>query len=71
LAARYGVEKKDGSIEIPIRLTQSDLSATIAASREQTNKVLVSYRSRGAIAVAKNHRITLLKPEFLEKRAGF
>jgi CRP-like cAMP-binding protein len=70
LAARYGAAKKDGSIEIPIRLTQTDLSATIAASREQTNKVLVSYRSRGAIVVAKNHRITLLKPEWLQKRSG-
>lgn len=70
LAARYGQAKKDGSIEIPIRLTQTDLSATIAASREQTNKVLVSYRSRGAIAVAKNHRITVLKPGWLAKRVN-
>jgi CRP/FNR family cyclic AMP-dependent transcriptional regulator len=70
LADRYGQPNKDGAILIPIRLTQADLSATIAASREQTNKVLVSYRTRGAIEVSADHRITILKPEWLEKRAG-
>jgi CRP/FNR family transcriptional regulator, cyclic AMP receptor protein len=68
-AQRYGQEQPGGAILIPIRLTQSDLSNMIGASREQTNKVLVSYRSRGYLSVDASYRFTLLKPEMLARRA--
>jgi hypothetical protein len=42
----------------------------IGASREQTNKVLVSYRNRGYLSVDGAYRMTLLKPGILERRAG-
>lgn len=69
-AKKYGAPQPDGSVHIPIRLTQSDLSDMIGASREQTNKVLVSYRNRGIIAVDPNHHLTLLKADMLARRAA-
>src|SRR5262245_31647444 len=50
-ADRYGEPQPGGAIHIPIRLTQSDISHLIGASREQTNRVLVSYRTRGFLSV--------------------
>ena len=68
-ADRYGEPQPGGAIQIPIRLTQSDLSHIIGASREQTNRVLVSYRNRGFLSVDGNLRMTILKPELLSRLA--
>jgi CRP/FNR family transcriptional regulator, cyclic AMP receptor protein len=68
-AERYGEPQTGGAIHIPIRLTQSDLSHIIGASREQTNRVLVSYRTRGFLSIDTNLRITILKPELLSRLA--
>lgn len=68
-ADRYGQPQPGGAIQIPIRLTQSDLSHIIGASREQTNRVLVSYRTRGFLSVDANLRMTILKPELLSRLA--
>lgn len=68
-ADRYGQPQPGGAIRIPIRLTQSDLSHIIGASREQTNRVLVSYRTRGFLSVDPNHMMTIHKPELLTRLA--
>jgi len=68
-ANRYGEAQPDGSIYVPIRLTQSDLGNIVGASREQTNRVLGSYRTRGFLSVDVNLRITILKPEMLSRLA--
>ncbi len=68
-ADRYGQPQPGGAIQIPIRLTQSDLSHIIGASREQTNRVLVSYRTRGFLSVDGNLRMTILKPDLLSRLA--
>ena len=68
-ADRYGQKQPNGAIHIPIRLTQSDLSHIIGASREQTNRVLVSYRTRGFLSVDANLRFTILKPDLLSRLA--
>ena len=68
-ADRYGQPQPGGAIQIPIRLTQSDLSHIIGASREQTNRVLVSYRNRGFLSVDANLRMTVHKPDLLSRLA--
>jgi CRP-like cAMP-binding protein len=47
-------------LRIPFRLTQSDLSNLVGASRGRVNQVLVSFKERGFIAVDPQHHITLL-----------
>ena len=67
-ADRYGEKAGTGKLHIPIRLTQSDIASLVGASREHTNKVLVSYRERGYLSVSATHHITILNKEALEKR---
>jgi CRP/FNR family cyclic AMP-dependent transcriptional regulator len=65
---RYGQNLQNGDVSIPIRLTQSDIAALTGASREHTNKILVSYRERGYLSVDRRHYITIHNLEALEKR---
>jgi CRP/FNR family cyclic AMP-dependent transcriptional regulator len=65
LAGRYRVEKD--SIELDLRLTQSELATWVAASRESVNKALGTLRDQGLIAV-EGHTITILDVEGLERR---
>jgi len=67
-ADRYGEKISTGKLKIPIRLTQSDIAALVGASREHTNKVLVSYRERGYLSVSSSHHITILNKDALVKR---
>ena len=55
--------------QIGIRLTQSDLAGLVGASRESVNKVLGFFRKRAWISLDDQHRITILKPDELAKRA--
>jgi CRP/FNR family transcriptional regulator/CRP/FNR family cyclic AMP-dependent transcriptional regulator len=57
LAARYGVE--DGSIEIDLHLTQSELATWCVASRVMVNKVLGAFRDEGLIRL-EGQAITIL-----------
>ncbi|MBI3653218.1 MAG: Crp/Fnr family transcriptional regulator [Acidobacteria bacterium] len=50
-AERYGKVQANGDILIPIRLTQTDIASMIGASREHTNKVIVSYKERKYISI--------------------
>ncbi len=67
-AAEYGAAGADGSITIPLRLTQSDLADLVGASRVRVNHVLVHFKQEGFIAVGTNHRITLHDVQALRER---
>lgn len=47
LAHEHGKCLSDGTIEINIRLTQSDLACLTGASRESINKVMTQWKSKG------------------------
>jgi CRP/FNR family cyclic AMP-dependent transcriptional regulator len=65
-AELYGVKQPDGSVLIPIRLTQGSMAELVGASRERVNQVMVSYRQKGLISVDSNYRITVLKLDALQ-----
>jgi CRP/FNR family cyclic AMP-dependent transcriptional regulator len=67
-AELYGQAQPDGSILIPIRLTQGDMADLVGASRERVNQVMVAYRQGGAISVDSSYRITVHKPDNLKRR---
>lgn len=67
---RYGQRLANGDLLIPIRLTQSDIAAMTGASREHTNKILVSYRERGYISADRQHHLTIHNWEALAKRCS-
>jgi CRP/FNR family cyclic AMP-dependent transcriptional regulator len=68
LAELYGHPQTDGTIFIPIRLTQGDMAELVGASRERVNQVMVSYRQRGSISIDHGYHITVHKPAELRKR---
>ncbi|HSB08922.1 MAG TPA: Crp/Fnr family transcriptional regulator [Blastocatellia bacterium] len=67
-AQRYGRQLPNGDLFIPIRLTQSDIAALTGASREHTNKILVSYKERGYISADRRHYLTVHNQRALAKR---
>lgn len=67
-AELYGQGATDGSLTIPIRLTQGDLADLVGASRERVNQVMVYYTQRKAISVDSSYRITVHKADELRKR---
>ena len=67
-AERYGQTLTNGAMLIPIRLTQSDIANLVGASREHTNKILVSYKERGYISVDQNYHITIQNMSALNSR---
>lgn len=69
-AERYGQPLPNGDTRIPIRLTQSDIAALVGASREHTNKILVSYKERRYLSVDPRHHITIHDREALARRCG-
>lgn len=64
----YGKPQPDGSVVIPVRLTQSDVADLVGASRERVNQVMVFYRDKGAISVDAGYRITIRRPQEFAKR---
>jgi len=67
-ANRYGRQLPNGDLLIPIRLTQSDIAALCGASREHTNKILVSYKERGYLSTDRRHYLTIHNQQALAKR---
>jgi CRP/FNR family transcriptional regulator, cyclic AMP receptor protein len=67
-ALRYGRQLPNGDLHIPIRLMQSDIAALTGASREHTNKILVSYKERGYISADRRHYLTIHNQNALAKR---
>jgi CRP/FNR family transcriptional regulator/CRP/FNR family cyclic AMP-dependent transcriptional regulator len=68
LGESQGRAHPDGRVEILLSLTQQDLANLVGASRESVNKVLKLYRDKGYVSV-QSHRITLLQPRELQRRA--
>ncbi len=67
LADRYGSPGTGGEVEIPLRLTQSDLGEIVGASRERVNQVVVELKQKGYITVDANHRIRVKDREGLAR----
>lgn len=65
LAARYGVD--EGSIEINLHLTQSELASWVCASREMVNKCLGDLRDQGLIRV-EGKALTILDLNGLKRK---
>jgi CRP/FNR family cyclic AMP-dependent transcriptional regulator len=70
LADALGEEQPDGSVRIPLRVTQSDLAALVGATRVRVNEVVVGFTRRKNIAVDPKHRITILDRDELEAYLG-
>ena len=67
LADRYGTPGTGGEVEVPLRLTQSDLGEIVGASRERVNQVVVELKQKGTITVDANHRIRVKDREGLAR----
>jgi len=66
-ARQYGQPSADGTVTIPIRLTQSDIASLVGATRERVNQVITSFKQQGYIAVDRTYHITIHNPEALER----
>jgi CRP/FNR family transcriptional regulator, cyclic AMP receptor protein len=66
LADALGDEQPDGSVVIPLRITQSDLASLVGATRVRVNEVLVGFTRRAFVSVDNKHRISILDREELE-----
>jgi CRP/FNR family cyclic AMP-dependent transcriptional regulator len=66
LADALGEVQPDGSIRIPLRITQSDLASLVGATRVRVNEVLVGFGRRNHIDVDRQHRITIRDRNELE-----
>jgi CRP/FNR family cyclic AMP-dependent transcriptional regulator len=66
-ARQYGQRGADGTVTIPIRLTQSDIASLVGATRERVNQVMTSFKQQGYIAVDRNYHITVHNPDALER----
>lgn len=67
-AQEYGVKADNGSLTIPLRLTQTDLAGLVGASRVRVNQVLVSYKRRRYISVDRQRCITVHNVAALAER---
>ncbi|NNJ11030.1 Crp/Fnr family transcriptional regulator [Chloroflexales bacterium ZM16-3] len=68
-AREHGRPQEDGSIQIPLRLTQTDLASLVGASRVRVNQVLSTYKDLGHISLGQKHYITLHDIDSLSKRS--
>ncbi len=67
-ADMYGIIQSNEQILIPIRLTQSDISDLVGASRERVNQVMVSFRKTDLLTIDTRHYVTINKMDDLRKR---
>lgn len=70
LAEEYGQTAPDGTVSLPLRLTQSDLAGMVGASRVRVNEVIVTYKRLGYLAVDAEHHMTVLDPAALRQRCS-
>ncbi len=66
LADALGVPQADGSVQIPLRVTQPDLAALVGATRVRVNEVLVGFTKRKMITIDRQLRISILDRDELE-----
>jgi CRP/FNR family cyclic AMP-dependent transcriptional regulator len=65
-ADRYGQPATNGSVFIPLKLSQSDLADLVGASRKRVNQVIVAFKSQGLIAVDEEGKFQILDRTALE-----
>jgi CRP-like cAMP-binding protein len=66
-AREYGQKQEQHtSIDIPFRLTQSDLASLIGASQVQVNQAISDWKRRKYISVSADHHITIHDVKALE-----
>ncbi len=51
LAERHGTRLDDGTVEIDLRLTQTELATWVGATREMVNRAIGVFRERGWITI--------------------
>jgi CRP/FNR family transcriptional regulator, cyclic AMP receptor protein len=66
-AERYGKADADGSVFIPIRLTQGDIADLVGASRKRVNTVMVMFREQGYLVIDEKGYMTLTDRKTLAK----
>jgi CRP-like cAMP-binding protein len=67
LANEHGEPIKNGSVLIPMRLTQADLADMVGASRVRVNQTLVYWKESKYIKVDAGHRITVVNKNALTR----
>lgn len=75
-AADQGVALDDGSIRLPLMLTQTDLAALVGYSRERVNRAMTELRRLGLVTEEKKHQLVIQDSEGLKllssiKRTSF
>lgn len=65
-ADQYGRRDSDGSVLIPLPLTQGDLAQLIGATRERVNRAMVALKQEGIVQQAPDRLITVRDPTALE-----
>ena len=68
LADRYGVSTSDGVV-VSLRISQQDIAAMVAASREAAARTLRVLREAGIISTARR-RFTIHRPDDLRSFSG-
>lgn len=66
-AERYGRPMEDGSVRIPITLTQGDIADLVGASRKRVNQVMVSFKGQDLFGTDDEGHIILYDSEGLAK----
>lgn len=69
LVERFGVEREDGAIEVALPLTQEELAAWSASSRESTARALHTLRELGLLETHRR-RLVVRDPERLRPHAA-
>jgi CRP-like cAMP-binding protein len=64
LGAEYGRQAPGGAIQLPMRLSQSEIGTLVAATREAVNKQFMQWRDEGLLVLAAG-RIEIRRPEAL------
>ncbi len=68
LAERFGVPGQDGSVTLPLPLTQQELATMIGRARETVARALTVWRREG-IVVTRRMRIVIVRPDALREIA--
>jgi CRP/FNR family cyclic AMP-dependent transcriptional regulator len=63
-----GIKQPDGSIRIPLRLTQYEIAGLLGCTRESVNHVFTSFRRQGFISFDSKHCITIHNVQALYNR---
>lgn len=67
-AREYGQPADDGGTIIPLRLTQSDMASLVGATRVRVNRVMVTYKRHGYIAIDARYYTTVYNAMALAQR---